>query len=86
MPRRVMQGVVVSNKMQKTLVVRVERRTTHPLYRKIIKLSKKYAAHVEQESDFRIGQTVTIRECAPISKSKTWEVVLADTVAKGASS
>jgi small subunit ribosomal protein S17 len=79
MPRRVMQGVVVSNKMQKTLVVRVERRTTHPLYRKIIKLSKKYAVHVEREGDYQIGQTVSIRECAPISKNKKWEVLLAAT-------
>ncbi|MBM3602163.1 MAG: 30S ribosomal protein S17 [Alphaproteobacteria bacterium] len=75
MPRRVMQGVVVSNKMQKTLVVRVERRTTHPLYRKIIKLSKKYAVHVERESDYQIGQTVSIQECAPISKNKTWQIL-----------
>jgi small subunit ribosomal protein S17 len=85
MPRRVMQGVVVSNKMRKTLVVRVERRTTHPLYRKIIKLSKKYSVHVEREADYQIGQTVSIQECAPISKNKKWQVLSATTADGGAS-
>ena len=74
MPKRVLTGTVVSEKADKTVVVRVERRVKHPLYGKIIKLSKKYHAHDEGNA-FRLGEQVRIQECAPVSKLKTWEVV-----------
>jgi len=71
MPKRVLTGTVVSDKGDKTVVVRVERRVKHPLYGKIIKLSKKYHAH-DAANEFRAGEIVRIEECAPISKLKTW--------------
>ena len=74
MPRRIMQGVVVSDKQDKTVVVKVERRVMHPLYKKFIKRSKKFAAH-DPENTFKEGDQVRIRECRPISKRKRWEVV-----------
>jgi len=74
MPKRVLSGTVVSDKADKTVVVRVERRVKHPLYGKIIKLSKKYHAHDEANA-FRQGEQVRIEECAPISKKKTWSVL-----------
>ena len=74
MPKRVLTGTVVSDKGDKTVVVRVERRVKHPLYGKIIKLSKKYHAHDEANA-YRTGEQVRIQECAPVSKLKTWEVV-----------
>jgi small subunit ribosomal protein S17 len=74
MPKRVLSGTVVSDKGDKTVVVRVERRVKHPLYGKIIKLSKKYHAH-DAANEFRSGEIVRIEECAPISKLKTWTVV-----------
>ncbi len=74
MPKRVMQGVVVSDKMDKTVTVKVERRIMHPLYKKFIRRSKKYAAHDENNA-CKIGDTVSIRECRPISKRKKWEVL-----------
>ena len=74
MPKRVLTGTVVSDKGDKTVVVRVERRVKHPLYGKIIKLSKKYHAH-DAANEFHIGEVVRIEECAPISKLKTWTVV-----------
>ena len=74
MPRRVLQGTVVSDKMAKTVVVRVDRRMSHPLYKKTIQKSKKYAAH-DEEGRFKIGDVVQIIESAPISKSKRWKVV-----------
>ncbi len=74
MPRRVMIGTVVSDKMDKTVVVRVDRRVTHPLYKKIITRSKKFAAHDENNS-CAIGDQVRIRECRPLSRSKTFEVI-----------
>ena len=75
MPKRILQGVVVSDKQAKTIVVRVERRRMHPIYKKFIKRSKKYAAHDETNS-CKIGDTVRIQECAPISKNKRWELVV----------
>ncbi len=75
MPRRILQGVVVSDKQDKTVVVRVERRMMHPIYKKFIRRSKKFAAHDENNVG-KIGDVVRIRECAPISKSKKWELVL----------
>ena len=74
MPKRVLTGTVVSDKADKTVVVRVERRVKHPLYGKIIRLSKKYHAHDEANA-FKAGEQVRIEECAPISKLKTWTVL-----------
>ena len=74
MPKRVLTGTVVSDKSEKTVVVRVERRVKHPLYGKIIKLSKKYHAH-DAANEFHVGEIVRIEECAPLSKLKTWTVV-----------
>ena len=74
MPKRVLTGTVVSDKADKTVVVRVERRVKHPLYGKIIKLSIKYHAH-DAANEFRAGEIVRIEECAPISKLKTWTVL-----------
>ena len=74
MPRRVLQGVVVSDKGEKTVVVLVERRVMHPIYKKYIKRSKKYAAHDETNA-CKTGDSVRIRECRPMSKRKHWEVL-----------
>ena len=74
MPRRVLQGVVVSDKMDKTVTVKVETKVMHPLYKKFIRRSKKYAAHDEANA-CKVGEIVRIRECRPISKRKTWEVI-----------
>jgi small subunit ribosomal protein S17 len=74
MPKRVLTGTVVSDKGDKTVVVRVERRVKHPLYGKIIKLSKKYHAHDEGNA-FKLGEQVRIQECAPVSKLKSWTVL-----------
>ena len=74
MPKRVLQGVVVSDKADKTISVRVERRVMHPLYKKFIRRSKKYSAH-DPENGSKTGDVVRIRECRPISKSKRWEVL-----------
>jgi small subunit ribosomal protein S17 len=74
MPKRVLTGTVVSDKGDKTVVVKIERRVKHPLYGKIIKRSKKYHAH-DEDNQFREGETVRIEECAPISKLKTWKVL-----------
>ncbi|HLB79236.1 MAG TPA: 30S ribosomal protein S17 [Dongiaceae bacterium] len=74
MPRRILHGVVVSDKSDKTVIVRVERRVMDPLYKKFIRRSKKYAAHDEANAH-KIGDSVSIRECRPISRRKRWEVV-----------
>jgi len=74
MPKRILQGVVVSDAMDKTIVVRVERRVMHPVYKKFIRRSKKYSAHDETNS-CKVGQVVRIQECAPISKTKSWTVI-----------
>ncbi len=74
MPRRVLQGEVVSDKSDKTVVVKVERTYKHPLYKKYIKKDKKYSAH-DKNNKFKIGDFVQIRECAPISKTKNFEVI-----------
>ena len=79
MPKRVMQGTVVSDKNDKTVTVLVERRIMHPVYKKFITKSKKFAAH-DAENRFKAGDSVRIRECAPVSKSKTFEVVYDDVV------
>ena len=74
MPKRVLIGTVVSDKGDKTVTVRVDRRVKHPLYGKIIRRSKKYHAH-DAENAYRTGEQVRIEECKPISKHKTWTVV-----------
>ncbi|MBV9884049.1 MAG: 30S ribosomal protein S17 [Sphingomonadaceae bacterium] len=74
MPKRVLTGTVVSDKTDKTVVVRVERRVKHPLYGKIIKRSKKYHAH-DEGNEYREGETVRIEETRPLSKLKTWTVL-----------
>lgn len=74
MPKRILQGTVVSDKGDKTVVVLVERRVQHPLYRKIIRRTKKYHAHDESNA-IRLGDQVRIEECAPISRLKSWRVV-----------
>lgn len=79
MPRRVFKGVVVSDKNDKTVVVRVEKSTKHPIYKKYIKKSAKYAAH-DPLNTFKIGDTVEIIESKPISKSKHWHVILDDKI------
>ncbi len=82
MPRRVLQGLVVSDVSDKTIVVQVERRVRHPLYKKFIRRTKKYMAH-DEGNRCKVGQVVRIRECRPMSRRKTWEVML-DTVEPGA--
>lgn len=74
MPKRILQGVVVSDKMDKTVVVQVERRVMHPVYKKYIKSSKKYHAHDENNA-CKVGDVVRIQECRPISKTVTWVVL-----------
>jgi small subunit ribosomal protein S17 len=72
--RKVRQGYVVSDKMDKTVVVRVDRRTTHPLYRKTITQSKRYHAH-DETNDVKVGDLVRIAETRPLSRTKRWRVV-----------
>ena len=79
MPKRVLQGVVVSDKNTKTVVVQVERRYTHALFKKTVRRSKKFHAHDEEET-FKVGDLVFIEESRPISKNKRW-VVLKDSKA-----
>ena len=78
MPKRILQGVVVSDKNAKTVVVQVERRYTHPLFKKTVRRSKKFHAH-DEDNTFKVGDIVRIEESAPISKNKRW-VVLRDKV------
>ncbi|WP_287459577.1 30S ribosomal protein S17 [Sphingomonas sp.] len=74
MPKRVLTGVIVSDKGDKTVVVNVERKVKHPLYGKIIRRSKKYHAH-DEANEYKAGETVRIEETKPISKLKTWKVI-----------
>lgn len=74
MPKRVLIGKVVSDKMDKTVVVQVERTTSHARYSKIIKRSEKYKAHDEQ-NQYHVGDMVKIEECRPLSKEKCWVVL-----------
>lgn len=76
MPKRILRGTVVSDKGNKTIVVKVERQFLHPLLKKTIRRSKRYAAHDEQNVH-KVGDKVRIIECPPKSKTKTWEVVTA---------
>ncbi len=74
MPKRILQGPVVSDKGDKTVVVKVERIFTHPLFRKTVRRSKRYSAH-DEKNEYKTGDLVRIQECAPRSKTKTWEVI-----------
>ena len=74
MPKRVLQGIVVSDACNKTVIVRVERRVMHPVYKKFVSRSKKYAAH-DEDNLCKVGEAVRIEECRPISKRKTWVVL-----------
>jgi len=74
MPKRVLQGVVVSDKGDKTIVVKVERRIMDPMYKKFIRRSKRYHAHDETNAR-KVGETVWIQETSPISKLKRWIVI-----------
>lgn len=74
MPKRILQGVVVSDKQDKTVVVSVERQVMHPVYKKIVKKSKKFAAH-DENNQYKVGDIVSIEESKPYSKTKTWTVV-----------
>jgi len=80
MPRRILQGTVVSDKCDKTVTVLVERRVMHPIYKKFITRSKKYAAH-DEPNHYKTGDLVRIQETRPISKSKCWEVLIDDAAA-----
>ncbi len=74
MPKRILTGTVTSDKNEQTITVSVERRFKHPLLQKTVRKSKKYRAH-DAENKFKVGDTVRIEECRPISKRKTWTVV-----------
>ncbi len=75
MPRRILEGQVVSDKMDKTVTVLVQRRYMHPVYKKYVMRTDKYAAH-DGENRFKMGDKVEIIECAPISKRKRWTVLV----------
>ncbi|WP_107712993.1 30S ribosomal protein S17 [Oceanicaulis sp.] len=74
MPKRILQGVVVSDKQEKTVIVRVERTFLHPLLRKTVRRTKKYHAH-DETGAIKVGERVQIQECSPKSKLKRWEIV-----------
>jgi small subunit ribosomal protein S17 len=74
MPKRILQGVVVSDKQDKTIVVKVERRFTHPLLKKTVRKTKNYHAH-DEANKFKSGDEVSIQEARPISKLKSWIVI-----------
>lgn len=74
MPKRILRGVVVSDTNNKTVVVKVERRFTHPLLKKTVRRTKNYHAH-DENNRFKIGDQIAIEESAPISKQKRWRVV-----------
>ena len=74
MPKRILVGTVVSDKTDKTVVVRVERKVKHPMYGKIIRRTKKYHAH-DEDNAVKVGETVRIEETRPLSKLKTWKVI-----------
>ena len=74
MPRRILEGNIVSDKMDKTVTVLVERRFMHPVYKKYVRKSDKYAAH-DEANTYKTGDRVMIEECRPLSKNKRWKVV-----------
>lgn len=74
MPKRILQGAVVSDANDKTVTVLVERRFMHPMVKKVVRRSKKYRAH-DENNNFKVGDVVRIEECRPISKNKSWKVI-----------
>ena len=74
MPKRILKGIVVSNRSDKTLTVLVSRKVMHPVYKKYIKRSKKYSVH-DENNKYKTGELVTIQENKPISKTKKWVVI-----------
>lgn len=74
MPKRILQGVVVSDKGDKTIVVSVERRVAHPVLKKVVRRSKKYHAH-DEKNQYKMGDAVLIEECRPVSKLKAWKAL-----------
>ena len=74
MPRRTLKGVVIADKVDMGITVRVDRLIKHPLYKKYIRRSKKFAVH-DPENRFKVGDSIVIRECTPVSKRKRWEAV-----------
>ncbi|MCP5382584.1 MAG: 30S ribosomal protein S17 [Kordiimonadaceae bacterium] len=74
MPKRILQGTVVSDANDKTVTVLVERRFMHPMVKKVVRRSKKYRAH-DENNTFKVGDIVRIEECRPISKNKSWTVI-----------
>jgi small subunit ribosomal protein S17 len=74
MPKRILTGKVTSNKADKTITVVVERKIMHPMYKKFVTKSKKFAAH-DGENKFKVGDVVSIKECVPVSKNKRFEVI-----------
>ena len=81
MPKRMLQGTVVSDKQDKTVIVRVERRFTHPLFKKTVRRSKKYQAH-DESNTYSVGDIVWIEEHRPISRLKRWAVARGEKRAK----
>ncbi len=75
MPKRKLKGIIVSDKMQKTVVVKVERLKEHPKYKKRFKLHKNYKVHLEKPGEYKVGDRVVIEETKPISKDKKWKMV-----------
>ncbi|MFZ5673655.1 MAG: 30S ribosomal protein S17 [Pseudomonadota bacterium] len=82
MPKRVLEGVVVSDKNDKTIVVKVERRLTHPVLKKTVRLTKKYHAH-DEKNTAKVGDVVWIEETKPLSKQKRWLLIEKTAEAKG---
>jgi small subunit ribosomal protein S17 len=74
MPKRILQGEVVSDKNDKTIVVKVERRLRHPIFKKTVRVSKKYHAH-DEKNEAKVGEIVRIEETRPLSKQKRWALV-----------
>jgi small subunit ribosomal protein S17 len=74
MPKRILQGAVVSDANDKTITVLIERRFMHPMVKKVVRRSKKYRAH-DENNTFKVGDVVRIEECRPISKNKSWTVI-----------
>jgi small subunit ribosomal protein S17 len=80
MPKRILQGTVVSDKNDKTVVVLVERRFTHPLFKKTVRRTKRYKAH-DESNQYKVGDLVSIEETRPISRDKSWIVVSSEAAA-----
>ncbi len=75
MPKRKLTGKIISDKMEKTFVVRVERLKKHPKYKKVFKVHKNYKAHIDNKEGYSVGEKVMIEETSPVSKDKKWKVI-----------